>query len=242
MALGSSFFFLAAAFARSFSLLQRSRGTAGGRRHRRGPSGVPAAPGPSPPPSPSPSPSRHSHALVPQADHALHHRVLPRLLLLPLQRDAAAVSGARLPGAPGPPHPPLPVPPTSPSRSPLTMPPPPPPPPVVPAPPPSVTASRPAGQGRPRRHFPGRPPGAAGAEPEPSVTALPGGGGASAGRGLRHRGVLPGGVLRWGNQLVGASPGCGGREGAPHRVPPVLPRSARGYGGLLPPSWAGAVR
>lgn len=213
MALGSSSFFLAGAFARSFSLLQRSRGTAGGRRQRRGRTGVPAAPGPSL--CPSPSPSGHSHALVPQADHALHHRVLPRLLLLPLQRDAAAVSRARLPGVP-PVSPRSPHPPVPPHHAATT-----------------TTSSSGASTQRhrvpPRRAGPAPPslpgeaePGAAAPEPEPSVT--------SAGRGLRHRGAARSGAGAVRLVPGGATGGWGPRSGCPRAAPlgPGLRRAPQG--------------
>lgn len=44
-----------------------------------------------------PSSGLHSHAMVTQADHALHHRILPRLLLLSLQGDTDAVSKTQTP-------------------------------------------------------------------------------------------------------------------------------------------------
>lgn len=86
MALGSSFFFLAAALARSFSFLQERTRTAGAGQQR-APMGPPRrrtgrqAAGRR---LRRPSSGLHSHALVTQADHALHHRILPRLLLLSL--------------------------------------------------------------------------------------------------------------------------------------------------------------
>lgn len=182
------------------------RGHRWGTGQRRGPSSTGTVPIPMSIPI-SPSPSGHSHALVPQADHALHHRVLPRLLLLPLQRDAAAVSRARPPGVP-----PVPSPRVPPHHAATT----------------TSTTSTSSGASTqrhrvpPRRAGPAPPslpgeaePGAAAAEPEPSVT--------SAGRGLRHRGAA-----RSGAGAVRLVPGGGHRGvGAPQRVSPCSPARPR---------------
>lgn len=224
MALGSSFFFTGA-FARSFSLLQGKAGTPGGGRtgkggqRRRGLDQDPLPPLPSrtrgrPAPwgRPAPrgrlqgpawarararaQPQPHSHALVPEADHALHDRVLPRLLLLPLQAEGhtAAMSWGETTA----PHSTAP-----PTRARLTIPPLPPLPPLLllPVPPRRVTASRLAEKVREWRHF--RPPALGSGSlrrsrvgagptprppPEPSVTALPAPSRASGGGGWEGTG------------------------------------------------------
>lgn len=195
-------------------------------------------------------PRPHSHALVPEADHALHDRVLPRLLLLPLQGDghAAAMSWAET-ETQAPAQPPR-------TRTPLTMTPPPLLP--LPVPPQRVTASRPAGKVREWCHFrlpargsgsPCRSRAAAGLAPPvtaPPVTAVPapsrasgegqgraGSGGGNGSPGARE--LHPGRPAELGRPRgVVARPGHGGSGGS--RVAGLPARGARagGHPGAAP--------